>query len=402
MTLQLPVVSLSEWWNGVKVGLDSSPFQQITLPLIDLRSDQRFSEQRIHPRRSAFTSSSPSSSLPIPVVVHLPFMSLVNGERSCELPPRNVEFAILVYPGHDLLQCQCNQGTERCGHCKSSSSDTSDSKRSKTSSDIVEFFLARQSKVTMQSRTPWSVRQVIWDCDETWRQASDLGILVQGSSAAATEHCIPVFYPLPRLWKPDPMMETVVLPLLKQLLKECTFKSPTVNAQNWGVISSPLYEIWDLGSGAGRDVCFLASELKHYLSESQLCHNPCASQSSTWTQPIRIVGIDNHKGSARRCQPLWKHNHVQDITEARCMDLNKVSELHKLLSTNTRSSSSVTTQSTVICMYAVRFLNRKLLEYISSGDRLLKSGTIFAMSHFCKESPGASWPFEHPKVKKVT
>jgi len=57
--------------------------------------------------------------------------------------------------------------------------------------------------------------------------------------------------------------------------------------------------------------------------------------------------------------------------------------------------------SNVICVYAIRYLNRKLLGYLVSERCLLKRGSIFAMSHFCKHEIGAPWKFQHPREKHV-
>jgi len=76
-----------------------------------------------------------------------------------------------------------------------------------------------------------------------------------------------------------------------------------------------------------------------------------------------------------------------------------------------------------MCLFAIRFLNRKLLSYVAesrSTDEpitnnntsfntihspphplVLPVGTIFAMSHFCKPNEGASWNYDHPKESSV-
>lgn len=250
------------------------------------------------------------------IVVHLPFSTLKSGERSCELPPRHVEFDILVDESMDLQEIQ-------------------------------EFFGATVSKATQQSRKPWRIRHV-WMASE--EKAKPLGLNPPNGINSTQD-----FQPLPRLWQPDQLLPRRVWPHLKSLLLSEKRRNQDISR----------YEVWDLGSGAGRDVCYLAEQLKvHQLN-------------------CTVVGIDNHKASAQRCVPLWERRGVGAWTEARNLDLNKLDQ---------RAFSNE-----VICLYAVRFLNRKLLSYIAANA---PPGTLFGMSHFCKASPDASWTFDHPKVSR--
>lgn len=205
---------------------------------------------------------------------------------------------------------------------------------------------------------------------------------------------------LPRLWKPDPITTNIL-----SILKEWTIKE---DINRIGLVL-------DLGSGAGRDVCYLAEELKEYQSTQQ------QQQSS-----IHVVGIDNHKGSAKRCIPLWKNRKVDDITHSVLLDLNKLHQVRStLMDASKLLSHPIQQQSEIICLYAIRFLNRKLLSYIANSTihietnsiesksksksaihsppqpLILSIGTIFAMSHFCKPEDGATWEFDHPKESSV-
>jgi hypothetical protein len=130
--------------------------------------------------------------------------------------------------------------------------------------------------------------------------------------------------------------------------------------------------VWDLGSGAGRDVCFLAEEAKSLSMDR-----------------YKFVGIDNHKGSTTRCLPFWKHRQVEEYAEARNINLNKLPLVQSELENNN-----------IACLYAVRFWNAKLVSFLAN-DAELSRGTIFALSHFCKPYIGAPWEFDHPKVFKI-
>lgn len=288
------IISLREWWKRS---------DEDRLPVIDIRESQQDNRLKSHLNGIA--------------VVHLRFSDLQSGERSCELPPRHVSFAILTTM--DLLE------------------------------SARDFLGATTSRATKQSRKPWLVEQVLLANDELWGDASNLGLLQMEEEIIPTTS----FQPLPRLWEPDPMIQNVLWPLL--------------NARR--TASTP-QEIWDMGSGAGRDVCFLAEHAK-----------------ASGIDSYQFVGIDHHKASAKRCLPFWKHRHVEDRIEARNVDLSKTDRVEEAM--NGRK---------VACVYAVRFWNAKLVQFIANRAKL-EGGTVFAMSHFCKPYPGAPWDFDHPKVR---
>ena len=306
-------VSISSWREGVS--RTSSTYQDHShdrLPLVDLRSKQSYSQRRL------------KDSCTLSLIVHLPFEDLLSGERSCELPPRHVEFAILVPTGFDRLQ-------------------------------LDDFFFATQSKATAQSRKPWLVRQIIQEDGGMWDEAKQMGI-VSLSNGGGIE------FPLPRLWKPDHMIEHILLPLLSQKFSD----------------GNDDFVVYDLGSGAGRDVCFISEEMKHLADTKDL------------RRKIKVVGFDNHKGSGRRSKPLWKNRMVDDVTESRLVNLKNMEVFAK----NIKDASG-----TLGCIYAIRYLNRRMLDHIASNSSL-ESGCIFAMSHFCKEK-GAAWDWDHPKVRGI-
>ena len=424
------------------------------------------------------------------VIVHLPFHSLESGERSCELPPRNVPFAILI-PQQQQQQ---------------------------VSTKIHNFFFATKSKATSQSRKPWLVKQIIYENNDMWNNAREMGIMYENRNEQISDESSQdknnsskcdhedrsrskshhrnhdhIFRPLPRLWRPDQMVKSTLLPLLKERLE--TKLTHNQNKNQSSILSSsqtkplpvPLsFIVWDLGSGAGRDVCYLAEELKYHLHLSlqresgkstnmnmkNIHYNqndtdvdytstiPTPRKATTASKLVKlcIVGIDNHKGSARRCMPLWKHRGVGHITKSLLLDLNKITlfrnELNMSLSIddnvrlnlehydNMKEGGDEEENGGIDCLYAIRFLNRKLVTYIANANSSqqqyedstthheyicrdysrvknqrchsnetiptssiqplrLKRGTLFAMSHFCKACDGASWNFDHPKVRVV-
>ena len=139
-------------------------------------------------------------------------------------------------------------------------------------------------------------------------------------------------------------------------------------------------EVWDLGSGSGRYICFLAESILPILPLRKVTL-------------IKFVGIDNHKGSAARCRPLWDRRLPQHnaVTLTKHLDLNKIPLFHDYL-----SSSS----SEVKMCYCVRYMNRKLFRYIANDSisSFPIGSLLFAVTHFGKEKLGATWKFDHPSV----
>lgn len=324
-----------------------------SLPLVDLRTNEQYSKRRISINQKKKKSS---------IIVNLPFETLLSGERSCELPPRTVPFAILVPASY------CDNGILSKTH---------------NIHVIFDLFFATVSKATGQSRTPWLVQQILCECsdiDDTssacsciWDDARSMNVLDDTSIE-------PGVTVAPRLWKPDPLVHDTLLPLLKERLKAWsiemngTKKSGTKQQQQ-----QIMGEVWDMGSGAGRDLCFLAEELQHY-------HRHELKMSGDIRLPILFVGIDNHKGSAKRCVPLWKHRGVGDITKSVLMNLKKLDSVQDAMA-----------KTNVILSYAVRYLNRPLMNFLASN---CEENALFALSHFCRKEDGL-WNFDHPKINSV-
>lgn len=381
----------------------------VGLSLVDLRCSEEYQRRRLLLSPSSIArvhigdttgtfGVSPNSS----VVVHLPLDSLLSGERSCELPPRHVPFAILVGSGED------------------------DEERAR------ELFFATTSRRTGKSRKVWNVRQMLLDDSALWEEAHRRNLV---AVEADDEHRLdndedeqrrtPV-RPRPRLWEPDPIVRTGVLPFLFDVIDRAMRDNNTKND------NASSFLVWDLGSGAGRDVCFLAEEsLSYYHNQRRPEFTiSCADEQQT-RFPLTFVGADHHKGSADRCVPLWTRRGVGDITQAKRINLDKIGSLHDELMRYQRYNTD-TISTKIVCCYAVRYLNRNLLKYLASAqsdnyddcaavktttatatksnrsiDNLLlpplqlNEEFLFATSHFCKPHLGAEWNFDHPKIKNV-
>lgn len=307
--LCVETVTVKQWYDGF-----SEKQEQEGLPLVDLRSEEE------HARKPLIAPLSSNAT-----IVNLPFDELLSGARSCELPPRDLNFAILV-PAHVSRD------------------------------DIDQFFFATQSTATLQSRKPWLVRQMIFESNDFWDDAKAVGLHPNSDEPSGHYQ-----FPLPRLWKPDSMVEQILKPLLV----------------NKFVTGDGEFVVWDLGSGAGRDVSFLAEELKKANIEEKV------------SRPLKVVGFDNHKGSAKRALPLWKNRMVDDVTNCQLINLKNLNVVEK----------AIEDESGLLCLYSVRFLNRRLIEWLACKARL-RTGCIFAISHFCKED-GTAWTWDHPKEHSV-
>ncbi len=406
-------VTISQWWEGfhdIDINKDdngegmtnntsssSSPPTggQSPLPLVDLRCNVEYNHRHLNLMELAPTGSTSSLTSRHTKVVHLPFHSLQSGERSCELPPRHVKFAILL-PNTINIDGGADSHKDINADLSTSTSvpNISSGHQKYTRQEIEELFFATMSKATAQTRKPWLVKQVIVDSDALWEEAKEIGILDTSKDVCASsnennsdesnrEGRLRLARKLSRLWEPDRMVERVLLPLLQEKIQDFVevASSPDTECSS---SSTRQFTVWDLGSGAGRDVSFLAEELKSSLTLTQ--KDPSSSNIK-----LRVVGIDNHKGSARRCIPLWKNRFVDDVTESRLQNLNTIPKFKEHLQQE---------KSGLVCLYAIRFLNRKLVEYIANDTEFVQTGCLFAMSHFCKEKDG-EWKWDHPKPSSV-
>jgi len=343
------IVSLAQWlfpgpsvsYGDINaVGTHKEEFKTHTspLPMVDLRPSQEYEQKCISNSSNGITAVSHHCKR---VVVNLPLESLLNGERSFELPPRNIPFAILVPSKY---------------YTRNNSTLSIDFDQI-----LFEFFYATKSKATKKSRIRWNIPQILLDDESLWADARRLGILLQNDEhpEGAT------IFPQPRLWEPDAMVRNYLLPLLE---KEFSLLGYAVKVP---------VEVWDLGCGSGRDICFLAESLIQY--------------------PIHFVGIDYHMGSASRCQPFWERRLCQQqnrsvTTVTKNINLNKISFFQEYLLSASKGALKM--------MYCVRYINRKLFHTVANS-LYLPRGFLFAVTHFCKETEGSKWEYEHPSVRSI-
>jgi hypothetical protein len=448
---QYRIVNIVTWLRGFdeedddlhETDKETNDRRRSVLPVVDLRSVDEYNERHLETvhddtlhEGDATSASLSSTECPTEVdiennnssgggiiIVHLPLSSLLSGERTCELPPRNLDFSILIPLEYaETFLDQCHGGRYGGGDDGGEKQCT-----------IHKLFFATHSEATMQSRKPWRVRQVIIDNDALWKEAENINGLVLvrrgGSSGGGVvggegRRETP-FRCLPRLWKPDPLISSFVLPYMKKWTIDFDERSNDVHDNNNSVRPTTLGLVWDLGCGSGRDICYVAEEIKEFRDR-------CNKNGS---RSLHFIGVDNHKGSAARCTPLWKNRGVEDVTNSICLDLNKLHLVRDYLMDPTKELLQLPQQTAacppeIVCVYSIRFLNRKLLSYIANSRTFEESvgtsvsgtlqsttnghhsspplshlvlplGTVIAISHFCKPHEGARWDFDHPKQSNV-
>jgi hypothetical protein len=347
---ELKIVSLLEWWN------DASSCSHQRLPLLDVRNQNDYNEKSLHSPDDFDSSSSSSSTTttttppstiasPAATIVHIPLSQLE--ERCYELPPRHIVFALLIPDYSSIVACE-------------------------------EFLLGARKK---SPQKPWLVPYAILASDlNNWQQASSIGLLKEG-----LQPCPGQFRAMPRLWEPDPMVAQVLLPVLLQNAtqrKEEEDKEIDDDGSRIGETS----EIWDLGAGSGRDVCFLAEQLREQLRLPE-------SESA-----VKVVGLDQRYQKSvaanEECNQFYGRRGVGKMTACRRIRLEDWDEFSGELQRTNRENGRV------LCLFAVRFWNRPLVEQLVSSP-MIEPGTIFAISQFGKPSPDATWDFAHPKVRST-
>jgi hypothetical protein len=219
--------------------------------------------------------------------------------------------------------------------------------------------------------------------------------------------------PLPRLWRPDPMVETVLLPLLKANLADDVWrkKRHSNNHNNSNdrptTTNSTIMQVLDVGSGVGRDLCFLSEELRG----GAVGHEKDDDDDDHDDLRLHFVGADQryreNNNNDDETTAFWRRRGQLDRCSCLYVDLKKnclddFVEQHVLH--RGRTATTTTTTTTTICcccVYAVRYWNDALFARLAKC--LTAPGTIVAVSHFCKPHNDYNWDQLHasPKVTLV-
>ncbi|KAH9140573.1 hypothetical protein AeRB84_015200 [Aphanomyces euteiches] len=235
-----------------------------------------------------------------PLVVNIPWSEQKN--RSNEYPSRATKFALL---------CPEDKAGEQ-----------------------VEWFMNADLHPTKQ---PWLVQFFVVDSDQTRETAERLSLLASSM--------VPSIYPYPRLWAPNSLM----IPLLSMLKASTPFPAGSV--------------VYDLGCGSGRDIMFLAEEMRG--------------------SNVSFCGVDYNKTGARNTPSFAERRGVADTYTYKLLDLRKQDLVRAMLEQSNHS---------IVCVYGCRYLNRDLLDVVQSA---LPVGSLLAWSHFSYPTDG-EWRWQHP------
>jgi hypothetical protein len=366
----------------------------ILLPASRASTVAQVIENQLMRRRTRKGSSS--------IVVFIPLEDL--RARSFELPPRNVGFSVILL-----------------------SSDTEDWETDdlcslpQQNADALAFLMPSTGQQQQIQQKPWNVMDVIlWspldveDDDETSGDHHDVVVRETDTTSPSLISATPSPLLLnDRLWQPDSMVQEVLLPLLRerlqahhrqqQLMQEERRRTANDDNSNKLQQNHALFEIWDVGAGSGRDVCFLAEQLTATLDDSQL---PGAV--------VRVVAIDQRyrtPEATRPVQDFFQRRQVTQATDCRQLDLSKSTDIASVV-------QQIAAKSSVVhCLYAVRYWNKALLQQLmdaleneddddneqnDNDNESNRSGSLLiAISQFGKASVDATWEFDHPKESHV-
>lgn len=365
------------------------------------------------------------------VYVHIPFDEVIH--RKFELPPRQIPFAIVSsFPEEDWLSHWNDiQAMLSSSLSSSTSSGPSSKKKDGTTSTSLDHSAKKHATIS-RTHPSWNVialfnanNNTLWESVRTTvaRTGATEENVREDPGENTTSDTFTLSVPLPRLWSPDPMIEHVLLPLLQQKVRSL-HQQPEPQQR--------VMEIWDMGSGLGRDVSFLAEELLYHHNNNAPPHTSDGSKiPPTAPEPrrFRIVGYDQRyrrMGSGNDTIEFWNRRLVANVTKCYCCDINYFPTTHRISwrrrSTGHPESGGATTTavtdrktSFIGCIYAVRYWNKPFFQsLIEAGCRnvndpnddeddtwILETGTIIAISQFGKASAHATWDFPHPKEQHV-
>jgi hypothetical protein len=226
------------------------------------------------------------------------------------------------------------------------------------------------------------------------------------AAAAANDSSARSTIPLPRLWRPDPMVETILLPLLKtNLLSQQHNSSRSSSSSNDGNdpgphMIVPTLQVLDVGSGVGRDLCFLSEELHGAFGNDD--------DNDNYDDRLRLdfVGIDQrYRDGNDETMAFWRRRGQSDRCRGLCVDLRQNNNIHDVLvdqqqqqQQQLNGDGATTTSIIICCVYAVRYWHEPLFALLAV--QLTRPGTIIAISHFAKPNDEYVWDHATPKVRR--
>jgi hypothetical protein len=329
------------------------------------------------------------------MVVWIPVTEL--SQRRFELPPRHVEFAILVDTHADV--------------------------------DIVRHELSLLLPQKQQSSS-WNVSAIFVDSPELWttgttNQKHSLPLhhskdekddnddedqhtpsrnQLLSSSVNNTATSI-TFIPQPRLWEPDSMVADLFFPTILQQLQQ---QQQQQHVQNRDSPRRIQISIVDLGAGIGRDACYLAEQCQS--STTVMLSSSSTTDVKIWALDQRYRTTDNSLQNDDNDNPtrqFWNRRGVGDaLAQCVTMDLNNVERVFEFVSSLLLPEQNSTSPHDndpnhhhhILCIYAVRFYHRPLLRALWEA---VPTGTLFGISHFVQISDPWNSKYCSPKASKV-
>ncbi|RHY03346.1 hypothetical protein DYB25_011124 [Aphanomyces astaci] len=125
--------------------------------------------------------------------------------------------------------------------------------------------------------------------------------------------------------------------------------------------------VMDFGCGSGRDIMFLAEEMR-------------AQGVTSW----RFYGVDHNKAGMANTIAFAGRRGVHAAYSFVQMDLRKLDAVRGILRKH---------QNDIKCVFGCRFLHRDLLAVVRDE---LPVGGVFAWSHFAMPADGRPWTWPHP------
>ena len=121
-------------------------------------------------------------------------------------------------------------------------------------------------------------------------------------------------------------------------------------------------------------------------------------QSTEMNTKKDITTSKDKEEEVEECTQFWKRRGIE--METRCVSVHWGNQTQPHASWFQQQQQQPNTK--LLCLFLVRFWNQSLMEFLAnSSTSLVKEGTLVAVSQFAKPHPGASWNFDHPKVRST-
>jgi hypothetical protein len=369
-------------------------------------------------RRRRHVVGLPKQKEPPVLWVWIPLTEL--SQRRFELPPRHVEFAILVdtHNDVDIVREQLSLSNHQTSNTNNNQDNTKPKRNFSSSSswNVSAIFVDSPELWTTLDRGPTRTndppeKDNCHNAEEDEEHPSDQSPISLFSNTAPLST---TFIPYPRLWEPDSMVADLLFPTILQ-----RFQNKTNHPSSITMI--------DLGAGIGRDACFLAEQCYSMQSSSSLSSSSTPIAIQIWALDQRYresTRMENHHDDDNNInnnptQQFWNRRGVGKLCQCVTIDLNDIPRVLQFVASTVHhrhhnddvpkklrdepiqnNDSPHHHHHHLLCIYAVRFYHRPLLQAIWDA---VPTGTLFGISHFVQIDDTLSWnaKYSSPKESKV-